>query len=178
MLLAETTVPVSPGWMEWDVLNYIKDAIYNGLSSVDFYVQYRDYGVENRWMYFNSKEAISNKPVLVIDGANIDSSKDAQIRSLQPDNNFGSDTTLYLNAPSSNRFHCLISFSLAGISVASSATLKLYAASIDAYSAYQIVQVLKLTRADWAEAETTWNSYKSGSVWTTPGGDYTSEGTG
>lgn len=30
----------------------------------------------------------------------------------------------------------------------------------------------RLTRADWKEAEATWNSYKTGSSWTNPGGDF------
>lgn len=34
------------------------------------------------------------------------------------------------------------------------------------------VDVYKLTRNDWVEAESTWNSYKTGSTWTTAGGDY------
>jgi len=54
--------------------------------------------------------------------------------------------------------------------VISAATLNLYDRYGNAvgrtYWAYE------LTRPDWVELEATWNSYKSGSPWTTPGGDY------
>ena len=30
----------------------------------------------------------------------------------------------------------------------------------------------KLTRTDWHETQSTWNIYKTGNNWTTPGGDY------
>ena len=37
------------------------------------------------------------------------------------------------------------------------------------------VDVKRLTRTDWVEAEVTWDDYKSGSAWTGAGGDYTED---
>lgn len=36
----------------------------------------------------------------------------------------------------------------------------------------KVTYAYKLTRTDWVELEATWNSYKTGSAWTSPGGDY------
>lgn len=36
--------------------------------------------------------------------------------------------------------------------------------------------IKRLTRSDWVENQVTWNSYKTGSAWTTPGGDTTDTG--
>jgi len=40
------------------------------------------------------------------------------------------------------------------------------------FSNYIAQNIHQLSRTDWVEGEATWNIYKSGSNWTTPGGDY------
>ncbi|MCL6611599.1 MAG: DNRLRE domain-containing protein [Peptococcaceae bacterium] len=57
------------------------------------------------------------------------------------------------------------------------ATLYLFWFSQDASKGKTISYAVKrLTRSDWLENEVTWNSYKTGSAWTTPGGDTTDAG--
>lgn len=63
--------------------------------------------------------------------------------------------------------------SLPAGAVISSATLSLYYWSYAASNPTgRQIDVFKITRNDWVEAEQTWNSYKSGSAWTAAGGDY------
>jgi hypothetical protein len=66
-----------------------------------------------------------------------------------------------------------LEFDISDIPVSSRIT----AASLDLYcitasTAANGAKLSRITRTDWVEAESTWNIYKTGSNWTTAGGDY------
>jgi len=168
-LLAQATVPVSYGYMQWDVTNHIEDALYNGLSNVDFLVKFHDEALTSR-LNFRGKDYASNQPILAIDGVNIAANKDTMMAETLPTTNYGSSTSVELNSPIKERN--VISFPLTGVSSVTSATLNLYY-FYGSNAAGKIVSVYKLTRSDWEEFQSTWNIYKTGSSWTAAGGDYT-----
>ncbi len=105
------------------------------------------------------------------------SGKDNCLVSTNPTGNY--DSEIYLASENSDTvvLHSPLEFSLAGLPAGAtiiSATLMLYY-----YYYYNTDPVgrthsaYRLTRTDWVELESTWNIYKIGSDWTTPGGDYT-----
>ncbi len=51
------------------------------------------------------------------------------------------------------------------------AVLWFYVQLVYAPSAQHVYRIQRLTRTDWKEDEATWNVYKTGSNWMTPGGD-------
>ena len=176
VLLAETVVPSTQGcWMEWDVTNHVKDAIYCGLSSVNFLIKDANTGTVG--VVFNTKENGANPPEMIIDGVTKYSAGDTHLYSYIGHGTNGSATTMYVVEKNGDARRSIISFPITDLSSFSSSTLRLY------YSAYvsgnpsgRTIQVYKLTRSNWVELQSTWNSYKTGSSWTTAGGDYTNAG--
>lgn len=59
-----------------------------------------------------------------------------------------------------------------GIRQVTSAKLVLYVDTVGTIPSGQVWQVYGLTRSDWAEYSVNWNNRKTGSAWTTGGGDF------
>lgn len=98
-------------------------------------------------------------------------SKDATISSNNADTNYGSETYLALNAAVSATWYTLIEFDIS--SLGTNQLISVATLNLNRYpSGDDTVTIYRLLRTDWVEAEVTWNSYKSGSVWSTAGGDY------
>ncbi|MBA7590019.1 hypothetical protein ES708_32118 [subsurface metagenome] len=100
-------------------------------------------------------------------------SKDAYFLENSPGVNVGTAADLYLRPKTDNIRRIILEFPLAGIPVAAVinlATLALFETYNDKNE--PIVWAYKLSRTDWVEIEATWLLYKTGSPWTTPGGDY------
>ena len=177
-VVAEATIPsVSGQWMEWDVTNHVKDAIHSGLSSVNFLLKFKleNYDGSTRYVRFSSSEA-SSVPVLDIDGMQKSSTSDVYIDQNYPDINLSSYAHFYCRSKSTaQNLRGIISMDISGISSVTAASLNLYVDGIN-LSAGMVIQVYKLTRADWVEDQATWNIFKTGSSWTTSGGDYTDVG--
>jgi hypothetical protein len=175
---AEAVVPSQKKWMEWDVTNHVKDAIRNGFSNVDFLLM----GSSEYYVEFYSRDDVTYYPHLLVDGTTtIKSTKDSYLKSSSSaDNNYGSAKLLcnYKDNPDiSSAYRSLISIPLSNIENGEVFKLKLYPYYYQNISLVPgtIIRVYKLTRSDWVETEVTWNIYKTGSPWTTAGGDYVAE---
>lgn len=116
-------------------------------------------------------EVYGNDPTLTVQP----SAKDTYLYSPDPDGNYGTDAQLRLNDKSIYTQRPILEFDISDLPAGAtliSATLQLYYFYCDAPSAGKTVWAYKLTRTNWVETEATWNSYKTGSSWTTKGGDY------
>lgn len=105
------------------------------------------------------------------------STKDNVIASNTPDANYGDLTQINVHdysLPQTSR--SLLEFDISDIpanATFSQGDLLLYYYGWNGNDPVgRTVWAYKLTRTDWVELESTWNSYKSGSSWTTNGGDY------
>ena len=113
---------------------------------------------------------LADSPLTII------ASKDVSPYQGSPTSNFGATTTMYIRDRDGNkggRIFC--GFDLSGVpegAEVTSATLSLYRYGWGDSGEGRTLWAYKLTRTDWVEAEATWNIYKTGSDWTTPGGDY------
>lgn len=102
-------------------------------------------------------------------------SKDTQLYSGDPDASAGDDIDVWLQ-DHPNIIRGIFEYDISGLPAEvtlDSASLQLYYrwfGNLDPVG--KTVWAYKLTRTDWVELEATWNSYKTGSAWTTPGGDY------
>lgn len=104
------------------------------------------------------------------------SSKDTQMAAGAPTTNYGSNAAMTLYNYSAGAYRDILEFDISALPEVDSidvATMSLY------YYAYAYtnpvgltVWAYKMTRTDWVELEATWNIYKTGSNWTTAGGDY------
>jgi hypothetical protein len=107
-------------------------------------------------------------------------SKDNWLQSSAAGTNHGNDTenklqdwTLYIN-------RIITEFDISGLPAGSTVTdakLELYYLSYVSGGSYvdpvgKTVWSYKLSRTDWVELQSSWNNYKTGSVWSTAGGDY------
>ncbi|MBE7554476.1 MAG: DNRLRE domain-containing protein [Anaerolineales bacterium] len=103
---------------------------------------------------------------------------DTYLRSNQPANNFGSDSSLSTQPPSSSR-NTLIQFNVSTIPANSVVTCAAFLLSqASAATTGQNIQIHRVTTS-WVEGQATWNNRTSVNPWTTPGGDFapTVEGT-
>jgi len=179
-LISEAVIPSSVGWMEWDVTNHVKDALYNNLTSLN--LLFKIDGIpdeENRIVTFWSRDYttdINLRPQLIIDGEIKQALKDTYIENQYPTSNNGISTTIILRIyhHTTGDFinYGILSFDLNGISSTINSIFKLYVQNYS-FSAGRKIEVYKLNRPDWVEVEATWNNYKTVTLWTTPGGDYT-----
>lgn len=180
-LLAESVVPASVGWMEWDVANHVKDALNSSLSNVDFLIRFETEQVAQFYslIFYGINAADSaNRPQLIINSSTINANKDNYINEKNKTANYDYDSVLKLDVFQGEVKRALISFPLTGITSVSSATLRLKLSSISDSSGLT-VGVYKLTRSSWDEGESSWNYYNvtpDTLTWTTAGGDYTDTG--
>jgi len=104
--------------------------------------------------------------------------KDNFLESNAPNDNNGAHSILSLCNLSNNIDRIILSFDVSDYTAGSANILsaKLYLYYYGYYGSNNPngvnVQVYKMTRNDWNETQSSWNNYKTGSSWTTPGGDY------
>lgn len=178
---AEAVVPASVGWIEWDVTNHVKDAIREELDSVHLFIKYKTEALSSNYalIYFFSKEYptdVTLWPKLVVDGnVIVTPSKDTYNSNYVQSGICGGYNFCQLWDRRGYENRILISFPLGSITEPANARLFLYLYDFRKEATGKTIQVLKLTRPDWVESEATWNIYKTGSNWTTAGGDYVAE---
>ena len=100
------------------------------------------------------------------------SSKDTYISKNAATTNYGTQYYLAINPSETTTWRSLLEQDATGLPggiTISVATLYLYYFSTSATLAGTTLRVLKLRRADWVEAQATWNIYKTGSSWGTVG---------
>jgi hypothetical protein len=120
-----------------------------------------------------------NSSVIPMTSVNLSSVTDSYIEEEDIIANHGSGVTLYVKSKELGNERSLIRFDLSGIPVNAtieSAHLYLYYYDFDfqntsgrTYWAYKI-------SSTWVENEVTWIDGKNSSAWTSPGGDYTTDG--
>jgi hypothetical protein len=111
---------------------------------------------------------ICSSPSLILTPA-----ADTTLRDNQPDDNFGTDSTL-LTKPPSNPRNTLIQFDLSVIPPGTPivcANLRLN--QISSLEIGQTIQIHRVTAA-WVESQATWNNRTTGVAWINPGGDFDS----
>lgn len=108
----------------------------------------------------------------------IQPTKDTLLNEYAPTQNYGTSAEIDIADLLSGCWRPLLEFPLTGLpagAILNSASLqKYYWIYNPAYTdpVGKTVWAYKLTRADWVEAEATWNRYKTGIDWTVLGGDY------
>ncbi|MBA7586965.1 hypothetical protein ES708_28972 [subsurface metagenome] len=103
------------------------------------------------------------------------SAKDAMIHEGAPTNNYGGTNNVQVYDYPENSIRSLLEFDISGLPAATldAASLQLYFYQWYDYDPVgKTVWAYKLTRTNWVELEATWDIYKTGSSWTTAGGDY------
>lgn len=104
------------------------------------------------------------------------SAKDTHLLESAPTSNQGSSTTFRVRDCISDTYRDILEFSLSTLTSEKtpvSATLYLYYFSyVNTDPVGKTVWAYKLSRTDWVEGSATWNIYKTGSNWTSAGGDY------
>ncbi|MBS1726930.1 MAG: DNRLRE domain-containing protein [Armatimonadetes bacterium] len=112
--------------------------------------------------------------VALADQTTLSAVSDARILSFQPTSSDGLSSTLSTyNDNASNIQRTLIQFdysTLAGATI-NSAILRLYGSSFGHPAFQTTTSVYRPTQA-WTESQVTWDSAKTGTNWSTPGGDY------
>lgn len=103
------------------------------------------------------------------------SGKDAYLREINPDTNYGTGTTIYIQNTADFIRKSLLEFDISELPAGAtliSATLELYYSGFANDPVGLTAWAYKQIHTDWVEAEATWNIYKTGSSWTAAGGDY------
>ena len=120
----------------------------------------------------------SNSLTLTVQTLTIPASKDTLVgyaENAWPDTNYGSRPSFAVwNYSPYDDLTSLLEFSLASLPANAEiyyAKLQLYGFNFDGYSNIP-VGVYKQLHTDWEELQATYNIYKTGSSWTTQGGDY------
>jgi len=107
------------------------------------------------------------------------STADTYIINALSNNNFGTLYVLVVVSAPQDQAHSLVKFDIS--SIPQGATINLaylmlyYSSNLGTNPAGRTVTANRVTK-DWVELQATWNSYKTGSPWTTPGGDYVPDG--
>ena len=102
---------------------------------------------------------------------------DTWLNEQQPTTNYGSDTYLWVYDRSDRQARSILEFDISSIPADATITdaefkLYYYYTISSANASGKVLEVYKLDRVDWVEAEATWNIDKTGSNWTAAGGDY------
>jgi len=167
----EAVVPSFPDWMEWDITNYVKDAISQGLTNVDLLIKTKEIGtdIERRVIFYGRNDFINNRPIIVVDNIDsIEAVKNCTIR-----NNSGGDIN-FIEIYDNDNGRGIISFPIVNIINPNNVILKMLIWLIDSsFLQGKKLQVYRLIQSDWVENQATWNNYKTDSNWISPGGDYT-----
>ena len=125
-----------------------------------------------------SFEAIDNQYPITIDPTFTSqaASKDTHLYLSQPDTNYGADTSFLITDSQNYTRRTILEFDISSIPANSTLTAATLSLKYGGYGSSdpvgKAIWVYKLSRTDWVEAEATWNSYKTGSAWTSAGGDY------
>lgn len=101
---------------------------------------------------------------------------DAALFQVTPNTNEGASIYLYASSTLNDLNRSVLKFDFSALpsgATISAATLSLYRAGGATGAVGRTYCLYELTQTGWVELEVTWNSYKTGSAWTTPGGDYT-----
>ena len=106
--------------------------------------------------------------------ATLNALKDTELDEAYPTTNYGTYGYLAQSEYPDSAYHTIL-----GFDVSQFAGKKIVTATLQLYYWNQYdnndmpVEAWECTRKDWVEAEATWQIYKTGSNWTTPGGDKT-----
>jgi hypothetical protein len=108
---------------------------------------------------------------------NATDAKDTYLYESAPTTNYGSGIGLAIFDKINTTIRSILEFDISGLPVGATlitATLGVYYTGDTGWTSPTGVTVwaYKLSRTNWIEAEATWNIYKTGSDWTTPGSDY------
>ena len=102
--------------------------------------------------------------------------KDTYLSETSKTTNYGSVIVVHLLDMVSNLWRPILDFDIselpAGITIQSAELSLYYREWLDNDPVGKTVWAYKLSRTDWETLQATWNIYKTGSDWTTPGGDY------
>ena len=102
--------------------------------------------------------------------------KDTYLNGNAKTTNYGTATYLYILNRSSRAMRPIVEFNITGIpagATLNSASLQLYYYNYaNTNPSGKTVWAYKQTHTDWVENQATWNIYRTGSNWTTAGGDY------
>lgn len=137
-----------------------------------------EFHIEDHKLYFKLPETIKNTfPLRMYDDTfTATSSKDNWSTPHAADTNYSTQTYVYIISYTGYTRRAYFAFDISSLpagATISDATLSLYWYFTTAGTPTgRQIDVFKITRNDWVEAQQTWNNYKSGSAWTTPGGDY------
>jgi hypothetical protein len=103
--------------------------------------------------------------------------KDTYMNEFNPDANYGIYVTdMWIDSYTGHTNRPLLEFNISGVPAGVliiSATLQLYYYAYVSYDpSGKTVWAYKQNHTDWSESQATWNIYKTGSNWSTAGGDY------
>ena len=136
---------------------------------VEFYTE------DNKLYFTKVTETGLNYPLEAYDDTDTDSTnnKDVNLWEWIKDTNYGGVVYLEMEnrTAEGKAYNTIMHWSLsAGIEEIS--VVKVFIYNYNVQFGPKTVEVHLLTRTDWVEDEATWNIYKTGSNWTTPGGDF------
>jgi hypothetical protein len=145
----------------------------------------RDNGEWREIKYATSTEKISKffdkliRPAGAIINTSSTNNKDSWTDAYYPTYNMGTETYLYLEnwgtgTSYPRRAYIYFTMPSAPASSTTITSIKLFLYKNTNYisSGSYYYEIHELTRDDWSESYITWNRYKSGTSWTTAGGDY------
>ena len=129
--------------------------------------------IKNNKIFFKLPDEIESKDLRAYDDTDTTSTnnKDGGVDEANKTTNYGTGTARWIGLEGGNGIRFLSQWTLPIVSgTISKITLNLYE-STNVYGTV-VADLHELIRSDWVEDEFTWNIYKTGSNWTTAGGDY------
>jgi subtilisin family serine protease len=159
-------ITTTAGYQEWDVTSFVKSQKAAGATAVSLAVQ-MDAPVTDSPDTFNSREAASNRPQLVVNAAtgqpttvNLSAAADAYVRDgTYAPTNFGTATALQVKTTSAvnNNRTSFLRFALTGVGASvTSAKLRLYGNRAAATTATD--SAFAVSSNSWTETGITWNN--------------------
>jgi hypothetical protein len=102
---------------------------------------------------------------------------DNQLQQNTPTTNLGTQASFFSRNLTGIMIHPIIKFNFSVLpdgATIDTATLECYYFNLSGSDPVgRTIGVNRVTRTDWEELTSTWNNYKTGNAWTSPGGDYT-----